>query len=91
MRTYELVFIVRPSLKDADLKKLLETVKGWLKGIKIAKEDDWGQKPLAYHIKKEVAGHYYFWQLEGENIPGDLEQKLLRNESVIRHLLLRTK
>jgi ribosomal protein S6 len=76
MRSYELVIVVRPTLKDADKKKLLETVKGWLQETKIKKE----------------AGSYYFWQLESETgVPSDLEQKILRNESIIRHLLLRTK
>jgi small subunit ribosomal protein S6 len=92
MRIYELVVVMRPSLKDPDKKKLLVTLKGWLKDVKILKEDDWGQKPLAYIIKKEAAGLYYFFQLETENsIALDLEQKIYRNDNIIRHLLLRTK
>ena len=92
MRIYELVVVMRPALKDADKKKVLETIKGWLKGVKIVKEDDWGQKPLAYMIKKEAAGLYYFFQLETENsIALDFEQKVFRNDNIIRHLLLRTK
>jgi small subunit ribosomal protein S6 len=92
MRTYELVVIVRPSVKDADRKKLLETAKGWLKDVKFTKEEDWGQKPLAYTIKKEVAGNYSMWQFDSEEgVPADFERKLIRNEDVIRHLLLRTK
>lgn len=92
MRKYELVLITRPSLKDAERKKLLETVKGWLKDLKITKEEDLGQKPLAYTIKKEVAGHYMMWQFEGEaGIATDFEPRILRNDDIIRHLLLRTK
>jgi len=89
---YELVVVMRPSVKDADRKKLLETVKGWLKNVKITKEDDWGQKPLAYTIKKEIAGNYTRWQFESEaGVVADFEQRLIRNENIIRHLLLRTK
>lgn len=91
MRLYELVLVLRPSLKDADRKKFLGTVKEWLKDVKIKKEDDWGQKPLAYTIKKEAAGYYYQLMLEGENIAKDFEQRLLRSDNVLRHLLLRTK
>ena len=92
MRKYELVLIARPSLKDAETKKLLETVKGWLKDFKFTKEDDMGQKALAYTIKKEVAGHYVMWQFEGEaGVPTDFEQRILRQDDIIRHLLLRTK
>ena len=92
MRTYELVLVLRPSLKEADRKKLLGTVKEWLgKEVKVAKENDWGQKALAYPIKKEEAGYYYMWELEGETFPDGFETRLIQNDSVIRHLLLRTK
>lgn len=90
MRLYELVLVLRPSLKEADRKKFLATVKEWLKGVKV-KENDLGQKPLAYTIKKEVAGHYYQLMLEGEAIAKDFETRLVRNEHVLRHLMLRTK
>ena len=94
-----MVLVLRPSLKEADRKKLLDTVKGWLGKVKVATENDWGQKALAYVIKKEDAGYYVQLMLEGdpstgsgqESIPGDFETRLLRNDSIIRHLLLRTK
>jgi small subunit ribosomal protein S6 len=83
---------MRPSLKEADRKKIVETVTGWLGKAKIAKENDWGQKALAYPIKKEDAGYYLMLQLESEEgIPADLETRILRNDSIIRHILLRTK
>lgn len=92
MRKYELVLVMRPALKEADRKKLLETVKEWLGKVKIVKEDDWGQKALAYKIKKEDAGYYMMLQLESEEgVAADFETRLLRNDSIIRHLLLRTK
>ena len=97
MRTYELVLVVKSTVKEADRKKLLEQVKGWLGKAKVTKEEDWGQKALAYPIKKQDAGYYVMMQLEGDPTTGsgldvkDVETRLLRNESVIRHLLLRTK
>lgn len=91
MRTYELVVVLRPTLKDADKKKLVDTVKGWFGPLKITKEDDWGQKPLSYPIKKEVAGVYLDYHLEGENVPADLEKKIINNDNVLRHLLIRNK
>jgi len=91
MRTYELVLVVRPTVKEADRNKLLEQVKGWLEAIKVTKEDDWGQKALAYPIKKEDAGHYYQWFLEGETFPKGFETRLIQNNDILRHLLLRTK
>jgi len=91
MRTYELVLVVKSSVKEADRKKLLEQVKGWLDKVKVTKEDDWGQKALAYPIKKEDSGHYYQLQLEGELVPADFETRVIQNNDVLRHLLLRTK
>jgi ribosomal protein S6 len=91
MRTYELVLVVKPSVKEAERKKLLEQVKGWLGKITVTKEEDWGQKALAYPIKKEDAGHYIQLFLEGETFPTDFETRVLQNNSVLRHLLLRTK
>lgn len=84
-------------MKEAERKKLLDIIKDWLKDVKIKKEDDWGQKPLAYAIKHEESGHYYMLAIESNPedgkaiVPKDFEQRILRQEDVIRHLLLRTK
>ena len=92
MRKYEFTFVLRTSTKEADAKKFFETAKGWLGDIKVVTEEDWGQKPLAYPIQKETAGHYYSWHLETEgSVPTDFETKVFRNENVLRHLVLRTK
>lgn len=92
MRLYDLVLVLRTSLSEADRKKVLGQVKEWLGDVKISKEEEWGQKPLAYKIKKEVAGNYLKMELETEKtIPSDFETRLLRNDNVLRHLLLRTK
>ncbi len=92
MRTYELVIVVKPSVKEADRKKLLEQVKEWLgKVVKVTKEDDWGQKALAYPIKKEESGHYFMMQLEGETFPEGLETRIFQHASILRHLVIRTK
>ena len=91
MRTYELVLVFRPSLSESDRKKLLETVKSWVKNAKVTKEEDMGSKALAYKIKGELTGHYFNLHLEAESMDQDVEKRLLENESVLRHLLLRTK
>jgi small subunit ribosomal protein S6 len=99
MRTYELVVVVKPEVKEADRKKLLEQVKEWLGPVNVAKEEDWGQKALAYPIKKQDSGHYFMMQLESDPkddsergiIPVGFETRLIQNTSILRHLLLRTK
>jgi small subunit ribosomal protein S6 len=92
MRLYDLVVVSRPSLSDAQQKKVLDSLKDFLKDMKITKEENWGQKPLAYKIKKEVAGVYHVFKMETEkSIPAGLETRLINDENVLRHLLIRTK
>ena len=89
MRNYQLVLVLRESLKEADRKKIVDLVKSSLKDAKIGKEEDWGQKTLAYEIKHENAGYYVSLNIEAETIPADFEKRLGTNEDILRHLLLR--
>lgn len=91
MRLYELVLITKTSLSDSLRKKLITTFKSLLKDLKIVKENEIGEKSLAYKIKRETTGFYWDFVLEGETIPHDFEKKLLENENILRHLLLRKK
>lgn len=91
MRVYELVLVLKSSLSEKEREKLIDTIKSWLKDVKVAKEEVWGQKPLAYKIKRELAGFYHKMDLELESVPSDFEKRLLTHESVLRHLLLRKK
>ena len=90
MRTYDLVLVIKSSVSEADRKKLLEQVKAWMGALKVTKEDDWGSKALKYPIKKELTGHYFALNLEGETVPQDLEKRILNQENILRHLLVRT-
>lgn len=92
MRIYELIVVVKTSLSQTQRKNFVETIKSWLKGVTVNKENDWGQKVLSYPIQREQAGVYYQFSLESDNsVPLDVEKKLTANENVLRHLLIRTK
>lgn len=91
MRLYELVLVLKSSLSETERKKLIDLIKSWFSDLKFAKEEDWGQKVLAYPIKRELSGSYLCFQLEGESVSSDLEKRLLSNEQVLRHLLVRKK
>lgn len=87
--TYNLTLVLRSSLKEADRKKLLEGIKELLGKAKVT-EREWGQKALAYPIKKEVSGLYLNWTIDGDVvIASDFEKRLLNNDNILRHLLLR--
>ncbi len=91
MRKYELVLVLKTSLSEAQRKKVIDTFKSWLKDAKFTKEEEWGQKALAYPINKEVSGYYVDFVVELENIPSDFEKRVQTNEDVLRHLLVRVK
>lgn len=92
MRVYQFVVILRSSLTVPKREKLLNTIKEWLKDLKVTKEEDWGQKALSYPIKKERNGHYVYLELEGEgSIPVGFDKRLLGQEDVLRHLVIRKK
>ena len=91
MRTYEFVFIVRPTLTETQRKKLVDTVKSWLSTVKIVKEDEWGQKVLAYPVKRERSGFYFKFTLEGEGMPEGFDKRLTANEDILRYLIIRKK
>lgn len=91
MRTYELVLVLKPSLTEPARKKLVETVKDWLGKVKVTNEADWGSKALKYKIKKELTGHFFDIKFEGDNIPAEFEKRVMLEDMVLRHLLIRTK
>jgi ribosomal protein S6 len=89
MKTYQLVLVLKTSLTEANRKKFLETVRGWLGKTKIAKEEEWGEKVLAYVIQHEKSGFYLNFMLESDRLPEDLERKLFNSENVLRHLVIK--
>lgn len=92
MRTYELVLVIKPSVTEPNRKKLVETIKSWLPKVKITKEDDWGSKALKYKIQKEMSGHFYDIKMEAtEAIAADFEKRVMMQEDILRHLLVRIK
>ncbi|HUD09418.1 MAG TPA: 30S ribosomal protein S6 [Patescibacteria group bacterium] len=89
MKTYQLVLVLKTSVTEANRKKFIETIKGWFGDAKVTKEEEWGEKTLAYEIKHEKTGFYLNFLLESVKIPADLEKKLFANENVLRHLVIK--
>ena len=89
MRNYQLILVLKASLTEANRKKLLETVKGFLKSGKVSKQEDLGEKQLAYPIKKEGKGGYFNFLFETDENLKEMEKNLISNEDILRSLLLR--
>ena len=88
MRQYKLILVARSTLKDADRKKLLDSVVAMLGKVK-EKTSEMGQKPLAYPIKREVSGNFSKIEFEADTIPQDFEKRIQANENILRHLLIK--
>lgn len=60
MRRYEIVLITDPDLSDNDRDSLMEKFKETIQQQEgaLLKIEDWGQKRLAYDIKKKPRGYY---------------------------------
>ncbi len=86
---YETVFIATPVLSESQMKEAVEKFKGLIteNGGKIAHEENWGLKKLAYPIQKKSTGFYYLieFETEGEFI-NKLETEYRRDERIIRFL-----
>lgn len=70
-----------------ELKKIKELIKSF--SGKIVEENEWGEKTLAYPIRKNRTAFFYNWLIEMETQEiNELRRKLNFEEKVIRYLLL---
>ena len=90
MTTYEMTYIMYP--EQERFQKGKELVSSELKscGAKIVKEDDLGERELAYLVKNETKGHYYYMEaeMESEKIV-DLEKTLKLSSEILKYLFIR--
>lgn len=93
MRKYEIMFIVRPDLEEANIKAVADNMKKVLesKDAKILDVKEMGQKDLAYEIKKYKTGYYFLFTIETENLEAtkEFDRLSLISEDIIRHLIVK--
>ncbi len=91
-RTYEIMFIVRPDVEEADLDKLIE---GFQKNVtdgggEIRSTEKMGRRRLAYTVRKFNDGFYVLLNIAA---PGQLitevERRLRVSEPVIKFITVR--
>lgn len=90
MREYELVFIVHPDLDETATNDVVERVKGWITdaGGTIDEIDPWGNRKLAYPIRKQTEGQYYLMKIHlSSSDISELERNLRFVEPVLRFLI----
>ena len=93
MRKYEIMFIVKPDLEEAAMKKIVEDMESVLKTnkAKIVDTKEMGQKELAYEMNKYKTGYYFLFTIETEtdNATKEFDRLALINEGILRHLIVR--
>ena len=96
MRQYEIMFIVKPTLEEEEIKNVASSFQSILEnnGAKVTNVDAWGKRTLAYEIKKRNdtfrSGYYYVMNIETEDDKAikEFDRLALINANVIRHLVI---
>lgn len=93
MNKYEIMFIVKPDLEEANIKSVVNSMKEVVesKGAKVLEEKEMGQRELAYEINKYKMGYYFLFVVESENndATAEFDRVALINENIIRHLIVK--
>lgn len=92
MALYEHVFIARQDVSatqvesiTADFSKIIEE-----NGGKVAKNEYWGLKTLAYRIKKNRKGHYVLLNVDAPHAAvAEMERQARLNEDILRYMTVR--
>ena len=92
-RSYEVMFIVRPDVEEAELDKLIETFSGYVTtgGGTVKSTEKMGRRRLAYTVKKFNDGFYILLIVEAPaSLISEIERRLRVSEQVIKFITVRT-
>jgi len=89
---YEVTYIMRPSLEEAEIDTKVDQVAKVLKdngGEVVGEIEKMGKRRLAYEIDDVREGYYVVMKFKGEPATAkELERQLRLNEDVMRALLI---
>ncbi len=91
MKNYEIMFIVKATLSEDDVKKVVDNFKNVLtnNGAKIVDFVEMGQRELAYEIKKHKNGYYFVVTVEADDDKAikEFDRLSLISGDILRHLI----
>ncbi len=91
MKNYEIMFIIRPTLSEDEVKKVSKDFSNIItnNGGKITKEENMGQRELAYEIKDFKSGYYFVFEVEAKDDKAikEFDRLALINNDIVRHLI----
>jgi small subunit ribosomal protein S6 len=94
-RSYEIMFIVRPDVEEADIDKLIDTFSGYITdggGVvtNSRTEQKMGRRRLAYTVQKFNDGFYVLLIVEAPaSLISEIERRLRVSEPVIKFITVR--
>ena len=95
-RSYEIMYILRPDLEDADVDKSIETFTGYITAgggaVKNSLTDQkMGRRRLAYTVNKFNDGFYILLVVDAPaSLIAEIERRLRVTEQVIKFITVRT-
>ena len=92
MNSYLLTLVLKAEMDEKEKKALLDSMIKKLLGEdgKVEKEDLWGNKDLAYPIKKQTKGYIAHYEISADpKLAKDLDKTLKVEEDILRYLLIR--
>lgn len=91
MRNYEIMFIVRPTLSEDEIKAVVKNFENVLttNGAKVLEIKELGQKEFAYEIKKLKSGYYFLFEIEAndDKAINEFDRLSLISNDIVRHLI----
>ena len=91
-RSYEIMFIVRPDVEDADLDKIIETYSGYVTGGggTVKTTEKMGRRRLAYTVQRFNDGLYVLLIVDAPaSLISEVERRLRVNEQIIKFITVR--
>ena len=92
-RTYEIMFILRPDIEEAEIDKIVETFTGYVTqgGGAIRQTEKMGRRRLAYTVRRFNDGFYILLIVESPaSLIHEIERRLRVSEQVIKFITVRT-
>lgn len=92
MRNYEIMYIVRPDIEEAQTKETIERFNKILtdNGAEVTETQEKGKKRLAYEIEDFSEGFYVILKLQAEKQALDEFNRLSAfNDNILRSMIVR--
>ena len=85
MKNFESIFILKSDVTEEQVANVIEDIKKIVVNVKNIEK--WGNKKLAYPIKKHTEGYYVRCEFQNED-DKEVEKYYKDNELIIKHIIV---